>query len=353
MKQMSDNLKTTTRIISYDLLRICAAVMVVLLHVAASKWDSQRPDTAEWFLMNMYDSFVRSAVPIFYMLSGAFLLKRDIPLKDLYVKKIIPLSIIWFVWSFMYAVEKIGMKWIVSLNFKDILTETANSKYHLWFIPTLVGLYILQPVLRGIVEYKEGGYVKYILTLFVIFGIIRPTVLLFLTESAIARYIRMIPVELMSNSCYMILGHYLANISRYKFKPLFMLLLFGFSGAICAIVCQLDALKKGAVNGILYDSNTITSFLGAVSLFLCFKHTNWKYSPKAQKRIVTLSSLSFGVYLIHPFVMKRLSSILNLTILSYHPLISIPVNTMIIVSISFLITAIMVRIPIMNRLWKL
>lgn len=69
-----------TRNISYDLLRICAAVMVVLLHIAASNWYSLTPDKAEWFAMNFYDSMSRSAVPIFFMLSGTFLLRKDISL---------------------------------------------------------------------------------------------------------------------------------------------------------------------------------------------------------------------------------------------------------------------------------
>ena len=37
-----------TRNVSYDLLRVCAAVMVVLLHVAASNWSVVSPNSSSW-----------------------------------------------------------------------------------------------------------------------------------------------------------------------------------------------------------------------------------------------------------------------------------------------------------------
>lgn len=208
-----------TRNVSYDLLRICAAVMVVLLHIAASNWYSVSPDKAEWVAMNLYDSMARSAVPLFFMLSGAFLLRKDITLKELYMKKIVPLGIIWGVWSFLYAVDTIGLDRMLSTNFTDIVTPTVDSHYHLWFIPTLIGLYILHPILRGIVSYREGSYIRYLLAIFIIFGVVKTTLLVFIQNPILVTLIYKIPMELMGYSCYMIMGYYFANISKYKYTP--------------------------------------------------------------------------------------------------------------------------------------
>ena len=76
-----------TRNVSYDLLRICAAVMVVLLHIAASNWYSVSPDKAEWVAMNLYDSMARSAVPLFFMLSGAFFIEERYYIKRIVYEK--------------------------------------------------------------------------------------------------------------------------------------------------------------------------------------------------------------------------------------------------------------------------
>lgn len=53
------------RILNYDLLRIIACFMVVLIHVSASKWEMVAPQYGSWKAMNLYDSFARTAVPIF------------------------------------------------------------------------------------------------------------------------------------------------------------------------------------------------------------------------------------------------------------------------------------------------
>ena len=296
-----------TRNVSYDLLRICAAVMVVLLHIAASNWYSVSPDKAEWVAMNLYDSMARSAVPLFFMLSGAFLLRKDITLKELYMKKIVPLGIIWGVWSFLYAVDTIGLDRMLSTNFTDIVTPTVDSHYHLWFIPTLIGLYILHPILRGIVSYREGSYIRYLLAIFIIFGVVKTTLLVFIQNPILVTLIYKIPMELMGYSCYMIMGYYFANISKYKYTPplrKIMLLLFGLSVIICTVITQIDSLNEGKGVETLYGYFSITTFLEAACVFLFFKNIKWNCSIKFKKIVFNLSSLTFGVYLIHPFVIS-------------------------------------------------
>ena len=73
--------KLLHRNISYDLLRIQAAILVVLLHVSAIGWNVISPHKSQWMIINLYNSMTRGAVPIFFMLSGAFLLKKDIDSK--------------------------------------------------------------------------------------------------------------------------------------------------------------------------------------------------------------------------------------------------------------------------------
>ena len=78
---------TTFKFDAYDLLRIQAAILVVLLHVSAIGWNMISPRKSQWMIINLYNSMTRGAVPIFFMLSGAFLLNKDIDIKDLYNKK--------------------------------------------------------------------------------------------------------------------------------------------------------------------------------------------------------------------------------------------------------------------------
>lgn len=74
---------SSTRQLHYDLLRIFASFMVVMLHVSAFYWDKIQPQTEQWMALNLFDSAVRSCVPLFFMLSGAFLLAKELPLNKL------------------------------------------------------------------------------------------------------------------------------------------------------------------------------------------------------------------------------------------------------------------------------
>ena len=88
-----------------DLLRICAAFLVVLIHLSAEHWLNYSYNSTEWFVCHFFDSIGRSAVPLFVMISGMFLLNPD---KELtwnmlwhkYCKRIL---IIFAVWSAGYA----------------------------------------------------------------------------------------------------------------------------------------------------------------------------------------------------------------------------------------------------------
>lgn len=68
---------TTEHLVNYDYLRVLATFAVILLHVAASKWNYADVNGLEWQTYNFYDSIVRWAVPFFVMISGSLFLPRD------------------------------------------------------------------------------------------------------------------------------------------------------------------------------------------------------------------------------------------------------------------------------------
>ena len=63
---------------SFDVIRLCACLAVVLLHLCATV--VMQPDqlgTISWHLANLFDSATRWSVPVFVMLSGALLLDAN------------------------------------------------------------------------------------------------------------------------------------------------------------------------------------------------------------------------------------------------------------------------------------
>ena len=62
------------REIRYDLLRIASCFAVVLLHVSFGYWGVVDINGNDFLVMTVYNSFTRFGVPVFFMLSGLFLL---------------------------------------------------------------------------------------------------------------------------------------------------------------------------------------------------------------------------------------------------------------------------------------
>ncbi len=342
------------RDMAMDILRIVAAVLVVIIHVSADKWYVTPAASVEWAAMNIYDSLARSAVPLFFMISGAFMLKKPVSIKRLYLGKILHLVVIYTVWSVLYAVDAFGIAGLRDVSLTDFITRVAEGHYHLWFLPVLIGLYILQPVLVAAVHFTEGKYIRYILVCFLFFGILLPTATeLFGAFPPLTTLNGKRIAEFSGYSGYMILGYYLYNKKRIRIKPLLAAALFLGTVAISALVSQLDALKTNAASDLLYGNFSLTVFAEAVLLFVLFQNLlSREPSERTTKFFGTLSSLTFGVYLVHPFILLRLEMLFGFTTLSFSPFLSVPVIVLTVTAASFLITYLMTKIPMIKKLWK-
>lgn len=77
-------LKTNNRIISYDVMRIFAAVAVVMIHSVAEFIKDCPVMSIDYAVMNIIDSITRFSVPLFVMISGALILDEE---KEFSMKK--------------------------------------------------------------------------------------------------------------------------------------------------------------------------------------------------------------------------------------------------------------------------
>lgn len=70
--------------------------------------------------------------------------------------------------------------------------ELVNSHYHLWFVPMLVGVYLLIPMLKKIVEDHE--LLRYFLGLSLLFSFLYPqlNVIMSLVDTELGRVINIV-----------------------------------------------------------------------------------------------------------------------------------------------------------------
>lgn len=118
-----------------DILRIFACLMVVLLHVAATymrPFDSECFNMSEWRIASVFNSTTRWTVPVFVMISGAFMLSKDIPIDRIFKKYIFRLVTVLVIWNIIYNFELIFNEFTLKKIISCILLP--HKSYHLWFI---------------------------------------------------------------------------------------------------------------------------------------------------------------------------------------------------------------------------
>ena len=333
-----------------DLLRIFACFMVIVLHVSGQNLGSISPASVDWQIFNVFEVLVRCSVPLFFMISGKLFLSRDdISIKRLFSKNILKLTLVYFIWSFLYAVDTVGVGNIIaSPDISLLFSATVASKYHLWYLPSMVSVYLVIPVFIAVKSYKNGKVLDYVALLFFIFSIVRQSILLLPMDPAFAGLLNKFNFIFGVPSGYFLLGHLL---DKYKEKlkkiPSYVLILafLAITAATAAGSFFLSA-EAGTSVSPLYDDYFISTFLEAAIIFLLFlRLSELKIHKTAEKIIEKLSAYTLFVYLFHPFVLEHLNSWFGLNSLSFSPVISTPVISLITFAICIASAAVISIIP--------
>ena len=144
------------RIPYLDALRCLAIFLVVLLHndapVVVNTACYGRPS---WYLCMFLDGAVRLGVPLFFMISGCLLLNGTGAAEPaaFYRKKLPRLLAPLAVWNVIYHWTN-AWQFHTDTGLLALLQKAFNrgTGYHMWYIYVLLGLYLLCPFLRRIVE---------------------------------------------------------------------------------------------------------------------------------------------------------------------------------------------------------
>ena len=340
------------RIISFDVLRIVAAFAVVMLHIASQRLDTSFPST-EWEIRNVYDSFVRWCVPVFFMISGALFLNigRNVSVGRLYKKNILHLIFIFFAWSFIYALYSANVRG--DYNVSHLILRIFEGPVHFWFLKILIGLYVTIPILRMITQNKHAE--EYFLIVAFITAFVLPTFFTFIglfNESAknlVSYHYNAYGIRIASGYVgYFVLGHYLFTYRLSSSVKRFIYIMGLFSVFSVIFLTHWYCHHINASSELFYDNLNVFTLFESMAIYLAI--IDLKISKKYYPVVSGLSSLSLGVYLTHVLVFVLFSELLGIDSGSLNPLFFIPCFSLIVFMLSCLIVALIKKIPILNKL---
>ncbi len=331
-----------------DLLRISAAFMVVLLHVAAQYWASVPVDSAEWFTFHAYDSAARPAVSIFVMISGMFLLdpQKEIPLSKLFHRYCKKILIILIFWSFFYATWR-NVFWALlrgyEIDWSAVLTAFQTGHYHLWYCYMLLGLYLIIPFLKKITAGRT--LMQYFLVLSFCFAVILPV--LPFTWAKTMRQFMFFSFPL-GYTGYFVLGYYFRTTELAKSTRWLCYLAGAVSLAFTVFASHHKALALNTAFGY-YDPFTLNTVCLSVAVFLFYQYEIPNLLSGHQKLIRNLVDYSLGIYLIHPFILAVLEHFGVNALLFTPAALAVPCVALLAFLLSWISVAVMKKIPIVKQ----
>ena len=340
------------RIIYLDVLRIFAILGVMMIHISGHQWSRVGIDSPEWSVFNFYDSISRWAVPVFVMISGALFLSRHHSVRQIWSKNIPRLITAFLFWSAVYA----AIGYDPERGAKGFLLDLIMGHYHMWFIYMIAGLYMIVPFLEKIT--RDRNLTRYFLLLGSLFTFIIPSVLQLLTvfEPGPAGHLNTILSQLGINlvagySVYYVMGYRLSR-SRITSGVLTLAAIAGVTGAALTI-CLTSWLshRAGAPYGSFFEYLNLNVALESICVFVLVKaiFTRFDLSDRAKHLITRLSDDCFGVFLVHPLILRILRKTFHLTELTFNPAVSVLLMLLITAAASFAISAVLNRIPYLKN----
>ncbi|MCR5565533.1 MAG: acyltransferase family protein [Clostridiales bacterium] len=344
--------ETQGRVLYYDVLRILATLFVVVIHVTSGGWGAVSVNTAEWQIMNVFQSAARWSVPVFAMISGALFLDRDIPIRKIYSRYILRLVLSFAAWSAVYAVSFYFFGKEPSL--KNLITSFFKGHFHLWFIYMIIGLYMIIPFLKKIVSNEK--LTQYFLLLSFVFALVIPQAInsIKMFSSNYGDWIEQVINQahlkfVLGYSFYFVAGYYISK-NTISSRQCIIMCITGLAGFILtAVSTSVASISKGTGTQVFYDYLTMNAALEAVCAFAVLKKllSGKTFKGRFGLAVRELSKYTFGIYLVHVLVITVFIR-LGVTALSFNPLISIPAISILVFIISGIISAVLNHIPIVR-----
>ncbi len=287
------------RIFYLDFLRAFAILMVLLLHsINPYITNKELFGSTSWNIMIIINAFVRTGVPIFFMISGYLLLSSDKSrdFKAFYKKSLLHIIIPLVFWNIVYFGYKCIMGYI-DFDITILLSDFINcgTEYHLWYLYTLVGIYLLVPFLKILVDNLNTKQSIWLLLLMMFCTSIRPFIntvtplYIYLFEPLFNGYI----------GCFF-MGYILGNIKINNRK----VIAFSIAGLLFLIISVFVNYTNSSSDGINMIFNYGYSLCHYVMAAVIFVLSRFLFESRGVfvKATETVSKLSFGVYLVHVLI---------------------------------------------------
>lgn len=349
-----------------EFLRFFCIWLVMFTHTSTAGFSIYllRPESFFFPFYIAVPFWVKTAVPIFFMISGALLLPKEEPLSIIFKKRIWRFVQVIFVFSllnYIYFYHNLNLSFFGHISKFFTMIYASNMATAYYFLYIYIGFLLMLPLWRVLVRHMTNRLFLYLISLNLVFVGIVPvfSFLIFKGTAEINWFIN--PLLAVSEpSLYFILGYWIENILPIHWLTKRNLLLLGLAAlagtAIAASMTWYHGVVAGglteAISERFYDSFL---FLNTAFVF-CLARWWFSYhevSAKWQNALVFLGSMSFGVMLFEEITRALTRGFFHHILLAFlprFPFFDAVIWICIAFALGVLLTYLIKKIPYFNRL---
>ena len=346
-----------------DLARIMAILFVVIVHVSYQlvlQWGKIPLDW--WMIGNVVEGLSRTAVSLFFMISGYLNLTHPLPMGEYFKRRIPRVLLLLVIWSLVHmyllvyadviscvfsgkasfemCLATMDTKYTLFSAFRAILTGDVYT--HLWFLYALFGFYLITPVFQKIIEIDQK-MIWYFLVLWVVF---EPFAFLF--ERFANLEFGVILPQATGYFGYYLLGYLLATREYTKRQTWLGFGVYMIATLFIIISTWIMTVAADKADTTFYDINGFPVIIGAIGLFIFLKAFRFD-----SRMLRFFGKTTTGIYLMHYIVLeivKRGALGMKMTAMTPNPYIGVPLTVTAVFLLSAIVTWVMLQIPILRRM---
>jgi surface polysaccharide O-acyltransferase-like enzyme len=317
-----------------DLVRVIGAFLVVMAHVSYGGGGSELI-SAYYFVIS------RVAVPLFFMVSGYLLLRKEEPYGEFFRKRALKVALPFLIWSVVYLLWKregfdSGFSFDLVLSYLVKIVRGPREN-HLWFFYALIGLYLFTPILRVFVARASLRDLYYFCGLW--FMVV--PVFSFLQEFTPIK----IGFELYfiaGYSGYFMLGHLLGKFQYNRHQ------LYGLAFLFLILSIGTTALNRFVDSEYFAGYLSMNIVLMTVFAFVLLREV--QIGDRLNNFLAPFSRASFGIYLVHVIVLATLEKMPMIRdwFSAGSSIYMIPLLGLLGFLVSFIVVAVIQKIPVLR-----
>ncbi len=288
------------RIYYLDFLRGFAIIMVVLLHCMSSYITvPQNYGSTSWYIYIVLNAITRTGVPLFIMISGYLMLssEKEEGVWEFYKKRIPRLVIPIVAWNVIYLLHRCFVL-DATLDFKTVFDEFTiqGTYYHIWYLYTLLGIYMFAPFLKMIVKkctVKQLGVLVAVM-------VFRTSLMPYINKIA-GLQIYLFDPMVNGYMTFFVAGCFLGKLKVTK-KLLITFGVAGLWGLVTSVCSSHFESSSEGINLVFNYGTALCHFVLAAALFIFAMH--FCRDGFLYKIFGCISKVSLGIYLVHVLILE-------------------------------------------------